>query len=84
MKVNSIIEGKVECNPIIKNIIIKNNSTDIDDEYLNSIITQVKGMKIDKCVNINYYWKRKEADKLIREINNKWVWSGEQKICKKI
>ena len=76
MKVNSIIEGKVECNPIIKNIIIKNNSTDIDDEYLNSIITQVKEMKIDKCVNINYYWKMKESDKLIREINNKWVWSG--------
>ena len=76
MKMNSIIEGKVECNPIIKNIIIKNNSTDIDDEYLNSIIIQVKEMKIDKCVNINYYWRRKESDKLIREINNKRVWSG--------
>ena len=42
MKVNSIIEGKVECNPIIKNINMKNNSIDIDDEYLNIIINQIK------------------------------------------
>ncbi|BFU20876.1 hypothetical protein, conserved [Entamoeba histolytica] len=33
-------------------------------------------MKVEKCSNINYYWKRKEADRLITEINNRWIWSG--------
>ena len=76
MKVNDIIEGRVECNSIIKNIILKNNSTEIDEEYLNTLINKIKEMKIEKCTNINYYFQRKEADRLIMEINNRWIWSG--------
>ncbi|BFU21588.1 hypothetical protein, conserved [Entamoeba histolytica] len=75
MKVNDIIEGRVECDSIIKNI-LKNNSTEIDEEYLNTLINKIKEMKIEKCSNINYYWKRKEADRLIMEINNRWIMSG--------
>ena len=36
----------------------------------------MKEMKVEKCSNINYYFQRKETDKLIMEINNRWVWSG--------
>ena len=53
MKVNDIIEGRVECDSIIKNIILKNNSTEIDEEYLNTLINKIKEMKIEKCSNIN-------------------------------
>ncbi|BFU22443.1 hypothetical protein, conserved [Entamoeba histolytica] len=76
VKINDIIEGRVECNSIIKNIILKNNSTEINEEYLNTLINKIKEMKVEKCSNINYYFQRKETDKLIMEINNRWVWSG--------
>ena len=33
-------------------------------------------MKIEKCTNINYYFQRNEADRLIKEINNRWIMSG--------
>ena len=76
MKVNDIMEGRVECNSIIKNFILKNNSTEIDEEYLNILINNIKEMKIEKCSNINYYFQRKETYELINEINNRWILSG--------
>ncbi|BFU24315.1 hypothetical protein, conserved [Entamoeba histolytica] len=60
LKVNDIIEGRVECNLIIKNIILKNNSTEIDEEYINILINKIKEMKVEKCTTLITIFKEKK------------------------